>query len=169
MGLSNAISGGIILFGITYIMFTFGGFTDKTLSVAEVSADKLELENKLSKTSFTIDSITTAAPSPTVTIDITNTGIEKFWEFEKFDVIITYDSLGTTYTEKLSYSDTCPAISGSWCLVLFSNDVVEPEILNQGESLTIEATVSRVIQLSSTIITVISTQNGVVVIENEVT
>lgn len=165
MGLSNAISGGIIMFGITYVIFTFGGLTDQAALFSDASTDTSDLENRILKTSFTIDSITTAAPISTFTVDITNTGIAKLWKYDKFDMIVTYDSLGTTYTENLEYTDVCGI--GKWCITLFTNDVIDPEILNQGESITIEGTLSRVLQSSTTMIIVISTDNGIVVKETK--
>ena len=165
MGLSNAISGGIIMFGITYVIFTFGGFTDQAALFSDASTETSDLENKILKTSFTIDSIVTAAPASTFTVDITNTGIEKLWAYDKFDMIITYDSAGTTYTESLEYAEVCGV--GKWCITLFSNDVIDPEIINQGESIIIECTISRLLQSGTTMIIVISTDNGVVVKETK--
>ena len=49
MGLSNAISGGIIMFGITYVIFTFVGITDKATSFSDVSSQTSDLESKLNK------------------------------------------------------------------------------------------------------------------------
>ena len=104
MGLSIAISGGIIMFGITYLMFSLGGVTDNISSMSDSSVQMTEFENKRIKTEINIDSITTSGTSPTFSFDVSNTGLEKLWEFEKFDVIVTYDNSGTTYTEVMTFS-----------------------------------------------------------------
>jgi len=162
MGLSVAISGGIIMFGIIYLMFSLSGLTDSIASISDSSMHSSDLENKLVKTSIVINSITATGTTPDVGIVIKNNGIEKLWEFEKFNVIITYDSSGTTYTENLTYAATCPSSSGQWCPLTFNNDVIDPKILNYNETLSIDAKVSNNITSLSNVICVVSTQNGVV-------
>ena len=162
MGLSIAISGGIIMFGITYLMFSLGGVTDNISSMSDSSVQMTEFENKRIKTEINIDSISTSGTNPEFNFDVTNTGLEKLWEFEKFDIIITYDSSGTTYTEVMTFSSSCPPTNGEWCVDSFSNDVIDPEILNTGETMTISTEVSNSLESSSDLIVVISTQNGIV-------
>ena len=162
MGLSIAISGGIIMFGITYLMFSLGGVTDNISSMSDSSIKMTDFENKRIKTEINIDSITTSGTSPQFSFDVTNTGLEKLWEFEKFDVIVTYDNSGTTYTEVMTFSSSCPPTDGEWCIDSFSNDVIDPEILNTGETMTIDTEVSNNLQNNRDLIVVISTQNGIV-------
>ncbi len=96
MGLSNALSGGIILFGITYVIFTFAGLTDTATSFSETSSQVSNLENEILKTSISVTIESDPGADQTFSFDITNTNLEKLWEFDKFDVIITYDSNGQT-------------------------------------------------------------------------
>ena len=164
MGLSNAISGGIIMFGITYVIFIFGGFTDTAASFTETSSQMSDLENKLLKTSIVIDIRNEQEGFPTFDIDVTNTNLEKLWEFDKFDVIATYeDESNDIHTETLTYSSTCPPAAGEWCVESWqSTDELDPEILNNGEEVRFAAEVSRDMDNNSWLTVAVSTQNGVV-------
>lgn len=168
MGLSNAISGGIILFGITYVIFAFSGMTDNTVSILDTSSELSDLENKLMKTEISVTIEATPGTNDTFSFDITNTNVEKLWKFEKFDVIVTYDNSGTTYTETMTYDVTCPPTAGEWCIKTWTNDVLDEKILNVGETITIDVEVNRNIQNNSDLIVVVSTQNGVVAIDTVV-
>ena len=164
MGLSNALSGGIILFGITYVIFTFGGLTDKAASFSETSSQTSDLESKLLKTSIdvSIDSTYDIGTDDAIfSFNVTNTNLEKLWEFDKFDVIITYDSSGTTYTEILTYDSSCPQVTGEWCIQTWRSDILDPKILNNDETITIDVTVNNDLSAGNLIV-VVSTQNGVV-------
>ena len=162
MGLSNALSGGIILFGITYVIFTFMGFTDTAASFSDVSSQTSNLESKLIKTSIAIVIEDDPGTNSNFIVNMTNTNIEKLWDFENFDVIVTYDSSGTTYTETISYVSSCLPASGEWCISSWINDVIDPQILNNGETLDLRVRVQNNLEDSTTVIVIISTSNGVV-------
>ena len=162
MGLSNALSGGIILFGITYVIFTFGGFTDTAASFSEASHQTSDLESKLAKTSISTTIESTPGTDTTFDFDITNLNLEKQWDFENFDVIITYDSGGITYTTTQTFDSTCPPVSGEWCISSWTSDVIDPEILNNGETITITTEIENALQSSTDLIVIVSTPNGVV-------
>jgi hypothetical protein len=162
MGLSNALSGGIILFGITYVIFTFAGLTDTATSFSEVSSQTSNLESKLIKTSIDVTIDNPPGADPTFDFEIINTNLEKLWDFENFDVIITYDSSGTTYTETQTFDSTCPPVAGEWCISSWTSDVLDPEILNDGESITVSTEVNNSLQNSRDLIVIVSTPNGVV-------
>lgn len=162
MGLSNALSGGIILFGITYVIFTFGGFTDTAASFSEASHKTSDLESKLAKTSIGTTIESTPGTDTTFDFNITNLNLEKQWDFENFDVIITYDSGGVTYTTTQTFDSVCPPVSGEWCISSWTSDVIDPEILNNGETITITTEIANALQSSTDLIVIVSTPNGVV-------
>lgn len=165
MGLSNAISGGIIMFGITFVIFTFGGLTDKAASFSDASSETSNWESKLVKTSIDVSIPNDPGTDSTFSFDITNTNLEKLWEFDKFDIIITYDSAGITQTETLTYDSACAPAIGEWCISTWTNDIIDPKILNNGESITVDVEVSNNIQSGSNLIVIVATQNGVVATE----
>ena len=163
MGLSVAISGGIIMFGIVYLMFSLGGVTDKIVSVSDSSIQRTDLENKLVKTSIVINIQNENGNKPDFDIDVTNTNLEKFWEFEKFDIIATYESSNEIYTETLNYSSTCPPVAGEWCVQSWeSTDELEPGILNYGEVVRFAVELNRDLDHNSWLTSIVSTENGVV-------
>jgi len=162
MGLSNALSGGIILFGITYVIFTFAGLTDTATSFSETSSQVSNLENEILKTSISVTIESDPGADQTFSFDITNTNLEKLWEFDKFDVIITYDSNGQTYTQTMTYVSSCSPNDGEWCIETWTNDVMNPEILNYGEIITVSVKVDDNIESGKDLIVVVSTQNGIV-------
>jgi len=162
MGLSNAIGGGIIMFGITYVIFTFGGLTDQAASFSDTSSETTSWESKLLKTSINVSIPNPPGTDTSFDFDITNNNLEKLWEFDKFDVIVTYDSSGITHTETLSYDSACPPITGEWCINSWTNDVLDPKILNNGETITVDVEVSNNLESGTDLIIIVSTQNGVV-------
>jgi len=162
MGLSNALSGGIILFGITYVIFTFMGITDTATSFSDVSFQTSDLENKLVKTSIGVIIEDNPGTNAVFNFNMTNTNSEKLWDFENFDVIITYDSSGTTYTETQTFDILCPPVSGEWCISSWINDIIDPRILNNGETITIQTEIANSLQSSTNVIVIVSTPNGVV-------
>jgi hypothetical protein len=162
MGLSIAISGGIIMIGMTYLLFSLFGITNNIVKVSDSSFEKIDLENEIKKTSLSIISITTSGTSSSFSFNVQNDDLQKLWEFDKFDVIVTYDFGSTTYTEYLTYQSSCPAIIDTWCINTFNNDVVDPKILNQYENMQIDAQVINSLKTGGNIIITISTQNGVV-------
>ena len=150
------------MFGITYVIFTFGGLTDKAASFSDVSSETTDWESKLVKTSIDITIPNDPGTDSTFSFDITNTNLEKLWRFDKFDVIITYESNAITYTEIMTYDSVCPPTIGEWCINTWTNDVLDPKILNSGETMTVDVEVSNNLQSGGDLIVIVSTPNGVV-------
>lgn len=162
MGLSIAISGGIVLFGMTYLILVLSGISDNITVITITSTETAELENDIQKTSIDLSIDSPPGTDSTFDFVLTNTDILKLWDFEKFDVIVTYDSSGTTYTETLTYDSACPPTAGEWCIFDWTDDVLDPEILNTDESITIRAEVNNSLQNNRDLIIIVSTPNGVV-------
>ena len=136
--------------------------TDTVASFSDVSSQTSDLESKLVKTTIDVTIDTPPGTDSTFSFEIINTNLEKLWKFDKFDIIITYDNSGTTYTETMTYDSACPPIAGEWCIKTWTNDVLDPEILNNGETITIDVEVNNNIQINSDLIVIVSTPNGVV-------
>jgi len=94
--------------------------------------------------------------------NMTNTNSEKLWDFEKFDVIITYEESGTTYTETQTYVTSCPPVAGEWCIAEWYDDILDPQILNDGETIKIRTRNLNGLETNSNLIVIVSTPNGVV-------
>lgn len=161
MGLSNAMSGAIILFGMTYAMFAFASFTEIPSSINEALFDRSALDTKMANTSIELTLPNPPGTDNVFNFRIENTNLEKLWDFDNFVVIITYVSSGITYTETLIYT-SCPGIESTWCINTFADDLFEPKILNTGESVNIQVKVNNDLESGSTLLIVVSTPNGVV-------
>ncbi len=162
MGLSIAIAGGIMMFTFVYVMMTLPGIVDKTISITDASSDISKIEDSITKTTMDVNSISASVGSQAITFSIDNSGTEKLWNYQKFNVIITYKGTSTKQTESLAYYGSCSGSppSGYWCLDSISDDNLEPKILNTGETLNVKSTVSQNAQ-TGPIIVIVSADNGV--------
>ena len=162
MGLSVAIAGGIMMFTFVYVMMTIPGIVDKTISITEASSDISKVEDSITKTIMNVNSVSASIGSKVITFSIDNSGTEKLWNYQKFNIIITYKGTSAVQTESLAYYGTCAGSppSGYWCLDSISNDNLDPKILNAGETLNIKSTVSQNAQTGA-IVVLVSADNGV--------
>ena len=171
MGLSIAISGGIVIFSMIYLMVAFVSQGDEISKTTLASSDVAKIESTISQTKVNIDSIDNTT-SNLVYFTVSNTGSTKLWNYDKFNVIVTYDG-GTLskirYIEQLTFEKTCSSDTGKWCLGTFSNDVQDPGILNPGESVQIHCKLQNLLYPTNKLVqTLISTDNGVVASKAEV-
>jgi hypothetical protein len=162
LGLSIAISGGIVLFALIYILLTLPGIVSQTVSITKASTEISEVENSILKTNINMKAIYAVSGSRLVNFTVANTGNEKLWNYENFDLIVTYPVSGQTISELLSYAGTCSdPPSGTWCISAFNSDNVDPKILNTDESISIRSRVTQT-PISGTVSATISTDNGIV-------
>ena len=166
MGLSNAISGAIVMVVMLAMMFAFLVIYETSLKVNDAAIDNFDIENKIFHTSISLVSPVASGGSPNVGITIVNDGQEKLWDFSNFEFIVEYDgelASPTRHLETLTYSGTCAGTPpvGNWCINTWNNDVMDPNILNQGESIDIIGTVSDNLFSSGLIKLSVSTDLGV--------
>lgn len=163
MGLSIAVSGGIVLFALVYILLTIPGVVNQTVSITRASTDISEVENSILRTNIEINSLDASSGSSVINFTVNSLGVEKLWNFAKFNLIITYPSASGTNTESLSYAGICSGnpSSGTWCVASISDDNVDPNILNTDETLNARSRVSQSL-ISGTVSTAFSTDNGIV-------
>ena len=109
MGLSVAIAGGIVLTVMIFVMMSIPGILDPIFSMEDASSKISKIENAILKTDVEISSLTAQSGDDMLSFEILNTGDEKLWDFDNFDLIITYDAdiggIKTRVTEELSYND----------------------------------------------------------------
>jgi hypothetical protein len=72
-------------------------------------------------------------------IDVTvqNNGATSVVDFSKVDVVVQYSSAGTAYVKYIPFTTTSPPPDDMWGVVAIVNDVIDPRVLNSGESMTI--------------------------------
>ena len=163
MGLSVAIAGGIVMFSLVYILLMLPGVVDQTTAVSKASSTISEVENSVLKTNIAMSAFSATSGSTTMDFSITSSGTEKLWNYEKFNLIITYPIAGNTNkTQSFTYqSGACgtPA-AGKWCITSISGDSFDPNILNTNEVLNGRATSSTTLDVGTAYAT-ISTDTGV--------
>jgi hypothetical protein len=165
VGLSIAISGGIVTFTIVYAMMSFPAILDDTTKVSTSSAQMSSTLNSILHTNISVSSLQSIHNSTTVNFSVDNTGNTILWNYNKFDAIITYQANtgGTpTLTEVLQYANSCVGLSSDkWCIQSITNDLEHPGILDPKETLNIEAKLQNPTNLDGILTANIGTDNGV--------
>lgn len=73
-------------------------------------------------------------------IDVTvqNDGATEVVDFSRMDVVVQYTGGGTTYVKYLDFTtESAPQPDDSWRVLSINNDVIDPRVLNGGESMTV--------------------------------
>lgn len=168
MGLSAALTGGIMMTMIVIILImAIPAVINANVSMNRAYSERALLDDVLSKTSIKLDSLSALPLSNVVTIAATNDGSSKLWNYEKFNILVTYNSTnGITsgkITETLDYAGITTAANipaGSWGITKFTGDGMDPQILNPNESLEITCKLSNNIALQGFLTVILSTDNG---------
>jgi flagellar protein FlaF len=172
MGLSAAISGGIMMTMIIVVLImAIPTVVNANVTTSRAYSERAQLDNEYMKTSLQITDSQALPNTNVVDVTINNDGLSKLWNYEKFNVLVTYDYLPAPLgskqriTENLEYAGiTQTAPAGTWAITGFIDDNVDPQILNPEESITIRGRLSHNIALSVELVSVtISTDNGVIV------
>src|SRR3989337_3571618 len=91
MGLSVAISGGIILTVFVLLLLSLPGLADKMFSIGDITTQVTQHEQEISNTEISIDNLSVLVGSSRVNFTLNNDGSEKLWNFEDFNLFIEYD------------------------------------------------------------------------------
>ena len=166
MGLSVIISGGVIAVVLFSVLFAMPTVLDKLVSVSDTSTQSTELDTEIVQTDVDLDALFVIPGLSTVNFTLINDESEKLWNFEDFDIFVTYDGVsGDSKTEILSYEGDCPTIYahptvGNWCIQAITG-VQDPGILNGGERAILVTKVSE--NLANVNVAVsLNTDNGVI-------
>jgi len=87
------------------------GLAGNIFSIGETSSKVFDLENTILKTNTKIQELSVFSGSNVVNFDLLNEGNEKLWDYDNFNVIITYDAYTggaspTRLTEHFTYDGT---------------------------------------------------------------
>jgi len=164
MGLSVAIAGGIILSVLMLVMMSMTGLAGNIFSIGTVTTQLSELEKSISDTEISMNHVSTLVGSSTMNFTLSNDGQEKLWNFDEFDLFVTYDGdVSGRLTEDISYGGDClggiPA-QGNWCINSINGDMLDPGILNRAEGANIRVGVNENLADVQAIVS-ITTDNGV--------
>ena len=165
MGLSMAISGGIVTFSIIYVMMSFPAILDGTAKLSTSSEQMSNTLNIIMHTNISISGLASTHDTDLATFAVTNTGNIILWNYKEFDTIITYqaNTVGfPTLTEVLHYNNNCGAlVSDQWCIQSITNDLIHPGILDPKEIANIHAKLQNPTNLGGTLTLNFGTDNGV--------
>ena len=124
MGVSNPISAIIILGVFISVLFTMPGVLESITSIQETSSDVKVLENSIASTDVSIDNLDSRTNSIIFNFTLTNNGIEKLWDYENFDIMVTYDAniggIETKVTESMVFDDN--PTGGSVAPIIYDDD-----------------------------------------------
>jgi len=92
------------------VLYSMPGVLGNITSFQETSSEIKVLENSIHNTDVNIVGLEAEAGSIMVNFTYPNNGTEKLWDYENFDLLITYDAdiggVKTPVTEKLTYADS---------------------------------------------------------------
>jgi archaellum component FlaF (FlaF/FlaG flagellin family) len=168
LGLSAAIAGGIIMVMIVAVLLmAIPAVLNANVSMNRAYSERAQLDTEYLRTSIKISSLQALPANDTVIITINNGGSNKLWNYAKFSVFITYDGQLTPVqsqrmTEKLTYQGITQDVSaGRWGITGFTDDGIDPQIMNPDESITILCRIGYNTTSTGDLSAVISTDNGV--------
>lgn len=165
MGLSIAMSGGIVTFSIVYAMMSFSTVVD---DATKISTSQSQMSNNLFsrlQTNISISDLQDEGGANPAVFKITNTGNTALWDYSNFDVIITYQENATgspILTEILKYASSCSGLAADqWCISQIQNDNIHPGMLDPSEIATIDAQPSNPTESGGIFTLEFGTDNGV--------
>ena len=86
------------------------------------------------RSDITITSIIVTGPN--VDVIVRNDGATPVVDFSRMDVVVQYSAGSSNYAKYIDYTtQTTPQPADTWRVVSISDDVIDPSILNTGESL----------------------------------
>jgi hypothetical protein len=117
------------------------GFTSfNVLGDAWRDAEERSVERLQSDVSVT--SVVAAGSSIDAVLE--NHGQTPVVDFSRMDVVVQYSSGGTSYVKYLQFTtDASPQPADTWRVVSITNDVIDPRVLNTGESMTVRIELSQ--------------------------
>ncbi len=115
MAFSIVIAGGIVGAAMIVIFSIVFSMTEQVYEINSSRTQSTDLQSTVFQTNLAIKSINTLSNNQYVNFTLKNTGNEKLWNYEKFDIIINYTAniLGvpTQRVEYFSYATESPGIS----------------------------------------------------------
>lgn len=165
MGLSIAISGGIVTFSIVYAMMSFPAIVDDTTKISASESQMTNNQFLRLQTNISISNLQDQNGNGAATFQVINTGNTVLWNYNNFDVIITYQENATNnpvLTETLRYVNSCSGLaSDQWCISHIQNDNIHPGLLDPEEIATINAQPAHTTESGGDFTVEFGTDNGV--------
>jgi archaellum component FlaF (FlaF/FlaG flagellin family) len=108
MGFSVAISGGIVCVTIIIVFSLVFAMTGQIYEINSSRTKSSDLDSALAHTDADIEFLYAPSEGDLISFTLANIGNEKLWNYEKFNVIVTYNAsiagVPTMTTERLTYN-----------------------------------------------------------------
>ncbi len=95
------------MIALMFVLFSMPSLMDSITSVGETSSEISVLENSILDTSISVDTLSGTVGDPFITFNLNNDGSEKLWDYDNFEIFITYDAdiagIQTPITEKSNF------------------------------------------------------------------
>ena len=165
MGLSVAISGGIMIVAFVMVMMMLPSIVNNIFSIQQVSSSISEDNQMISNTDISVRYLETQIGSSLVNFTLYNQGSQSLWKFDSFNLYVEYFGTGSgKRTIELMYSGQCmggiPPIK-HWCIEGITNDFKDPNILNLGEGARVRTNLSQNLANTDVVVTVV-TDKGII-------
>ena len=152
-------------------LMIFGGMTMSQGFLTSVDSSATRLEEmsdrgeQIMRTELSPASTSLNGARDTLTVNLENTGQTKLADFDKWDVIVQYyDGSANYYTKWLPYTDGALG-DDEWTVqgiyLEGAAEAFEPNVVNPGETIRIEAKLNPVVGTDTTNLVVVSTPNGI--------
>ena len=128
------------LFGITVLLTSSlllgrSGFTSfRVMTESWQQAETSSMERLHSDISIT----SAVRTGPELDLVVQNEGGTPVIDYSKMDVLVQYSAGGVSYAKYISFTNELPQIDDTWRVVAIVNDVVDPRVLNSGESMSVK-------------------------------
>jgi archaellum component FlaF (FlaF/FlaG flagellin family) len=145
---------------LSTVFMARGGFLgiDAVGQSLRQSNERMEQQKRsgINITSATID-----GSGANITLTLQNDGQTPIADFSRMDVVVQYfDEVGTRFDKWIPYTSGALA-SDTWTTGVFTNDVFEPGILNNGESVEMLIRVNPVVGVGTTNWIIVGTEQAV--------
>lgn len=128
------------LFGITILLTSTlllgrSGFTSfRVLSDSWQQAEERSIERLHSDIAVT----SAVRTGPELDLTVQNNGATPAIDFSKMDIVVQYSAGGISYAKYIAFTTDVVQPDDSWTVVAIMNDVVDPRVLNYGESMSLK-------------------------------
>jgi len=128
------------LFGITILLTSalllgrsgFSSFRVMTESWQQAETNTMErLHSDIAITSATL-------AGAELDLVVQNEGGTPVIDFSRMDVLVQYSAGGIPYAKYISFTNELPQVDDTWRVVVITNDVIDPRVLNAGESMSVK-------------------------------
>lgn len=128
------------LFAVTIMLLASVTIGRSSLTSFEVLGDAWqdaeERSVELVRSDITITAI--AVSGSNVDVTVRNDGATRVVDFSRMDVVVQYTGGGTPFIKYLPFTtQTTPQPQDTWRVTSITNDVIDPNVVNSGESLNI--------------------------------